>query len=65
MNNIFQILKTIKNPQQTAMELLQNNPQVGAMLQGKNPQQVALELMKQKGIDANEVQSVVNSLRKH
>lgn len=64
MNNILQVLKTIRNPQQMAMELLQNNPQVGAMLQGKNPKQVALELMKQKGIDANEIQQVINGLKR-
>lgn len=64
MNNLLQMLKSIRNPQQAAMELLQQNPQVGAMLQGKNPQQVAFELMKQKGIDANEIQQAVKALRR-
>lgn len=64
MNNLLQILKTIKNPQQTAMELLRNNPQVGAMLQGQRPKEVALQLMKQKGIDANEIQQAMQTLRR-
>lgn len=60
VKSIMKQMQTLQNP----MQALQQNPQIQQvmqMCQGQNPQQLFMSLCKQKGIDANEFMSMLNS----
>lgn len=52
------------NPQAMAQQILQQNPQFAKAIQGQNPQKLAEQIMKQRGVDINQVMSMLNGGRR-
>lgn len=58
------MLQAVKDPQQALMAAAQQNPQLNAVMQmcnGRNPQEVFYEECKKKGIDPEQVMSLLRS----
>lgn len=56
------MLNTVKNPQQTLMQVAQQNPQLNAVMQmcnGRNPQEVFYEECKKHNINPDDVMNLL------
>lgn len=63
--NAFRMMRGAKNPQQMLMNMAQQNPQMKQTLDminnsGKSPKDLFYELAKQKGVDPNQILSMLN-----
>lgn len=62
--NMINQFKGVQNPQALIAQMSQRNPQAAQQLQalmqsGGNPQEIAQSMMKQRGIDINQLMSMI------
>lgn len=65
LNSMFQMLSSIKNPQAMLTTMLNQNPQMQALMNqmqssGMNPQQFLMANLQQRGIDINQFRAMAN-----
>ena len=63
--NAFKMMRNSRNPQQLLNNMLQQNPQMKQTLDminnsGKSPKDLFYEMAKQKGVDPNQILSMLN-----
>lgn len=63
--NAFRMMRGAKNPQQLLMNMAQQNPQIKQTLDminnsNKSPKDLFYEMAKQKGVDPNQILSMLN-----
>lgn len=66
MNNPINMIMSLlqqggNNPQYMAQNMLNQNPNIANMLQGKNPRDFAYQLMQQRGINPQQIEGFLNS----
>ena len=69
INMFMQFLNSGGNPQQLAMQALQQNPQLKQTMEqlqsnakGQSPRDIAMQLIKEKGIDPTQIMQIANKM---